>query len=350
MPYLYTPEGKRYLDFSGGLGSNLRRPNNNYTLPSTKEVVLAERLKEIFPFIDKLKFLKTGSEACQAAIRIARAHTKDNIVIGQGYHGWHNCFIASERPGAGCIYESYSKFPTLDMIIEYIKSNSKEKDPNRQCKIAAVIIEPVALNMHVREKLQLIRNLCTANKIVLIFDEIITGFRFPKYCVSNYFEIEPDLICFGKAMAGGYTLSVVGGKAKYMDTPDYFVSSTFAGEASALNEALSMLDFLSEEKLQELWDRGAWFQEQFNGISSNIELYGYPTRAVWEGEKGYKDAFWELMCERGYIVGKAHFLMFSHTKEILEKFLKDAREVIEFLDNNPYGLKGKPSQEVFKRN
>jgi glutamate-1-semialdehyde aminotransferase len=204
------------------------------------------------------------------------------------------------------------------------------------------------LDLNVKDKLKKLRNVCTNQKIVLIFDEIITGFRFPQYCVSNHFGITPDIICLGKAIAGGHPLSVVGGKKKYMNTPDYFISSTFAGETTSIREALLTLDLLSVDKLQELWDRGKWFRSEFNKISPKIQLNGYPTRSVWQAEETYKAIFWQEMLKRGYLFGKAFFLMFSHTEEILKKTLKDSKEVINNMDN--YKLEGDLPKEVFKRN
>lgn len=343
--YLKTDEGS-YIDFVAGLGSNLIGCNNNFTLPSHSEIVLAEKLKTIFPFIDKMRFLKTGSEACQAAIRIARSfgesikHRK-KIILGLGYHGWHSVFISVEKPGAGTFYEHYFKFDSIDKIIDFINNHTQPDS------IAGVIVEPVMLDLNVKNKLKKLRNICTNKKIVLIFDEIITGFRFPQYCVSNYLGITPDIICLGKAVANGHPLSIVGGKKKYMDAPDYFISSTFAGETTSIREALAVLGFVSIEKMQELWDRGKWFRSEFNKISPKIQLNGYPTRAVWQAEETYKAIFWQEMIKRGYLFGKAFFLMFSHTREILEATLNDSKEVIANMDNNK--LEGDLPREVFKR-
>jgi glutamate-1-semialdehyde aminotransferase len=274
-----TSDGEYYYDFVNGLGSNLIGYQNNFTLPDVKEVLLAERLVKLFPCIDKLRILKTGSEACQAAVRIARAYSDRHCGIGLGYHGWHNSFIAAETPGEGCVTEGYSKRDSYKDILDEIVF--------RPDKFSYVIIEPVMLDLKVKGELQEIRRLCTKHNIVLIFDEVITGFRTPKYCMANYLGIQPDLMVLGKALGNGFPIAVVGGRKKFMDTPDWFVSSTHAGEVSGIQAALETLDYLKPYKLERLWARGRWFQEEFNQLTPRLQLIGLPTRATWEGDLEY---------------------------------------------------------------
>lgn len=344
-----------YIDYLCGLGSNLIDIQNNYSLPCEEEVELAERLVNLFPCIDKLRFLKTGSEACQAAVRIARAYNEMDASnptpvygIGNGYHGWHNQFIASEKPGTGCVYESYEKFSSLEDVIKEFKLLIGTTFEIRW--LCYVIIEPIMLDMNNNTITQLrkLRKLCTKHDIVLIFDEVITGFRTPKYCMANYLDIQPDIIVLGKALGNGFPISVVGGKAKFMDTPDYFISSTFAGEQNSLEKALDTLDYLSPVKLERLWCNGAWFQQEFNKLTPGLKLKGIPTRAVWEGDKEFKDLFWQECIKRGVLFGKAWFITFAHTRKVLKDTLKVCREAMKSI-NNGATLEGEPSKEIFKR-
>lgn len=333
------------VDYVCGLGSNLIDIQNNYSLPSIFEVELAERVKGLFPCIDRLKFLKTGSDACSAAIRIARAFTGGKWVLGSGYHGWHDAFISAEDPGCGTLKgdQYYEKAASLDQVIEYLNDG-------RIIRYAAVIIEPVQLDMNVRPQLEVIRRLCSEKGIVLIFDEVITGFRFLDYSVANHFGIQPDLICLGKALGNGYPISIVGGREDIMETPGYFISTTFAGEAHGLTQALDTLDFLTEEKIEALWERGERFQREFNELSPQLQLVGYGTRAELQGDDRLKSLFMQEMVKRGYFFGRAFFITHAHTKHILSQTLKEARSVMESIDRGEVQLEGQMPRPVFRRN
>jgi len=340
---------KEYVDMIGGLGSTILYPENNYCLPSPREIYLAEMVKARFPFIDKIKILKTGSEACQAAIRIARAYqrnagrTRDFLVLGNGYHGWHSVFISAEHPGTGTFYERYIRVNTLQEVIDTLQA--------RACTYCAVIVEPVQLDIseeHVK-KLEKLRRICSNQNTVLIFDEVVTGFRVPNYCVANYLGIHPDLICLGKAMANGYPISVIGGKAEFMDTLGYFVSSTFAGELSAIDAAINTMKALTPTVLQKLWDKGAKFQREFNAITPKLQLIGIPTKMVYEGDDMTKHLFWQEMCLRGFLTGKALHIFVSHTPKILKSFLTNAKKCLDKIQAGKVKLKGQMSKPVFAR-
>jgi glutamate-1-semialdehyde 2,1-aminomutase len=349
---LYT-NGKWYTDMIGGLGSTILYPENNYCLPTQSEVILAEMIKKRIPFIDKMRFLKTGSESTQAAVRIARAYKENNseksfnaAIWGHGYHGWHNIFISQEYPGTGSVKEGYVKAACFDWLIEGLKS--KKIQNYLPC---GIIIEPVQLDYsecHVK-KLKELRRLCSQKNICLIFDEVITGFRTPKYCMSQYLGIEPDIICLGKAIANGYPLAVVGGKAKYMDTPDYFISSTFAGELSAIHKGIETINALTPKVLNDLWNKGKWFQDKFNQITPKLQLIGIPTKMVYEGEEMFKHLFWQEMCLKQWLTGKALHIFVYHTKKILSKFIADSKECIQQIETGKVKLKGELSRNIFKR-
>jgi len=343
MGKLECTDGKSYYDFVGGLGANLIQPHNSFTLPTVMEVILAEKIVERIKCIDKLRFLKTGSDACSAAVRIARAYTGKSFGIGSGYHGWHNSFIEQENPGVGCVDESYLKCKHLTEIIDSCNVN-----------VGYCIIEPVMLDMsdeHI-QNLRKLREICTKYGIVLIHDEVILGYRTPQYCMSNYLDIQPDLICLGKAMANGHPLSVVGGKKEIMDTPDYFVSSTFAGDEMSLFNSILIHDFIDENPIEELWERGKWFQEEMNKALKKIDvrLVGIPTRATWAGNETNKALFWQEMLKQGYLFGKAFFLMYMYTDAMLKTVIREAHNVCESIKNNNVKLEGDLPKEVFARN
>jgi len=330
------------VDFVSGLGSNLIGNHNNFTLPSIYEVVLGEKIKALFPCIDKMKLVKTGSDACSAAVRIARAFTGREEVFGMGYHGWHDTFISAEIPGTGTLgrLQKYSKMSHQWELLSFLKDHCP----------AAVIIEPVQLDLEVKDFLLSLRKVCTEKGIVLIFDEVITGFRFPKYSVTNHFGITPDLICLGKALGNGYPIAIVGGREDIMETPGYFISNTHNGELSAINAALETLNYLTNDKLSELWDRGGGFLKRFNAMSPRLQLVGYPTRAELRGEDEYKAKFMQEMYYKGYLFGRAWFLNFNHTESRLHETLQAANDVIEQIDIGSVELKGIAPKPIFKRN
>ena len=354
-PGFQGADGKLYADFSCGLGSNLIRFRNNFSIPSTKEVELAERLKGLFPCIEKVKILKTGSAACEAAIRFARAwqEPKENdrkAVIGTGYHGCSNAFIADEDPGSGAIHEGYYKLNSLKDIFRDIHDDMMYDVNDCIREIAAVIVEPIQLDAGVEDQLREIRQVCTEKNIVLIFDEVISGFRVPKYSFANYFGIQPDLIVLGKALGDGYPIAVLGGRADILETPGVFISNTHNGEVSAINAALETLDYLTEDKLQALWDLGAWFQKEFNAISPKVQIVGYPTRGELRGEDLPRALFIQEMAKTGINWGRPFFMHFMHTREFLEYVLALSRQLLHAIEGGQVTLEGKMPRPIFQRN
>ena len=286
--------GTKYLDYMGALGANLLGYANqthvnkimphlhggfSHSLPTCHEVEAAEKLKEIFPFCSHFKFLKTGSEACSAALRIARTHTGRLEVLSEGYHGWHDEFTSLAPSATGIP-------PHL-----WIRRLWDFSDITQ--KTAAVIVEPVQTdNSPSRIKwLQQLRETCTATGTMLIFDEIITALRYKDYSVAWHHNILPDLILAGKGLANGMAISCVGGKDPLMNS-DYFVSGTFFGEVLPLvatKACIEMIQQKSEYSIDLLWVKGDYFLQEFNKILAvKIRIKGYPTRGVFEGEPTFK--------------------------------------------------------------
>jgi glutamate-1-semialdehyde 2,1-aminomutase len=315
---LWDIDDKRYIDYICALGTNLVGYANHeiqeavidqlkygtvYSLGSELEVQYAERLKGLFPFLEQFRYLKTGTEACAAAVRIARAHTRKNLVVSEGYHGWSDDFVSLTAPAYGV--------PCRDWMATYGGNNFD---------VAAYIVEPVITDFSDARANQLrdLRKLCNETGALLIFDETITGFRVPGLSVASHFGIEPDLIIFGKACGGGFPLSIVAGKSKFM-SEDYFVSSTFAGDTIALRAGIKLLDLLAGDfRVERLWDEGKVFQGEFNAIAPSIvTIHGYPTRGVFEfGDSGAvnKALFFQECCKAGYLVGPSFFFNFHHAK------------------------------------
>lgn len=332
--YVWDTQGNKYIDFIAGLGSNLlgyAHPEiseaivkqaalgSTLSLGTPLEVECAEKVKEMFPFVEKVRFLKTGSDACSAAIRIARASTRRGWIQSEGYHGWHDEFVSLTPPANGIPNDDY-------YIDRYHPENGVSGD-------AAVIIEPIMTDMSQRRiaELKELRKKCTEIKTLLIFDEVITGLRFPNYSVAQEYNIIPDIICLGKALGGGMPISVVGGKANIMES-DYFVSSTFAGETLSLAASLKTMQLLQTKyKMDHLWEKGAQFLFRFNEIwRDGLTLEGYPTRSILKGEELTKALFMQECCKAGILMGTSLFFTFPHIDlmdEVLSAFSDILRRI-----------------------
>jgi glutamate-1-semialdehyde aminotransferase len=349
--YFTSTKGQDYLDYVCGLGSCLlgyqQRDvakaivNEIYrgyscSLPIKTEVYAAEMLKELIPFVERAKFLKTGTEAAMASIRIARAYTGRKIVLSRGYHGWSDEFTSLTPPAAGC-----ASHPFMKKLVEIDQINDM---------VAAVIIEPIELDQS-RDRimwLQRLKEKCEKTGTVLIFDEIITGFRYKDWCVSNYYNIRPDLILLGKAIANGLPLSIVGGRRELMNNDQYFVSSTFAGENLSLAAFMKVVELLSSEfNINELWENGQMFLDKFNSIwPEKIYLAGYPTRAVFKGDDHIKAVFWQQAVLMGVFFGPSWFYMFPHI-EHQYRVLENITDLLNMMKMNLPVLRGAPPTSPF---
>lgn len=314
---VYDDLGNVFVDYICGLGSNLLGYANaqvnaavweraqlgaTLSLSTPLEIEVAELVKMQFPFIDRMKFLKTGSDACSAAIRIARAATGKRVVISDGYHGWHDDFVSLTPPALGVPYRDW---------IRSLDGSKYDKDD-----IAAVIIEPVNLD-YSPERIEWLRTIReeTANAgVLLIFDEVITGFRFPQGSVYKYTGVEPDLICLGKAMGNGLPISCVGGPTKIMECGEYFVSSTFAGETLSLAAAKAVLTLIGDKyRIEDLWEHGGMFLKKFNSIwPEKLTIQGYPSRGAFKGDDVVKALFWQEAVKAGLLFGPSWFYSFAH--------------------------------------
>lgn len=351
--YVWDYEGKKYADFITGLGSSIlgyahagvnRAISERLSLGATlslgtmEEVECAEKVKQLFPFVDLVKFLKTGTEACNAAVKIARGVNGRKLILSEGYHGWGDGFISLTRPAIG-IRDRFD-FQTL--------SNFEDFD---LWGVAAIIIEPVITDFS-EERFDYLRRLkkaCNDSGCLLIFDEIITGFRFPNFSVANYTGIEPDLILLGKAMANGLPISCVAGKRKVMNCDEYFVSSTFAGETLSLVAAKKTMELLqtnSHYRLKDLWEKGGAWLEEFNSFyPEKVSIEGYPTRGRFIGDDETKALLFQEACEAGILLGPSWFFNFPLSEE--NHILASLKEILCKIKMGTVKLKGEMPKSPF---
>jgi len=339
--FLYDVNDRKYTDFICGLGTNLLGYGNDlvsremmkhlytgfsHSLPTVHEVHCAEKIKEIFPFVDLVKFLKSGSEACSAAIKIARGVTGRTNILTDHYHGWHDVFTHLVPPAIGT--EKCQSLPLGENAIDDT--------------IAAVIIEPIVTDYSSErfEYLKDLREKCTKHGVVLIFDEIITGFRFKKHGVCNESNITPDLLLLGKSIANGMPLAAVCGKKELMSDRSWFVSSTYAGEILSLvaaTKTMSMLQANSDYSVIRLWDKGQEFLDKFNAMPSSVKIVGYPSRGVFVGDPKEIAIFFQEMAKASILFCKSWFFNFDLIEQA-DDVLSIAKVVLERIENKTVKL------------
>jgi glutamate-1-semialdehyde aminotransferase len=345
--YVWDTQNRKYIDFICGLGTNLLGYGNDEiakvisdqayngispSLATDIEVKAAEKVKEMFPFIQKLRFLKTGSDACSAALRIARAFSKKDDVMSEGYHGWHDEFASLMPPAIGVPF----------MANDAICSKSKLENPIRD---GIKILEPVELD-YSADRLTYLKYQ-REKQGPLIFDEIITGFRYKSHSVSKHHDITPDLICLGKAIANGLPLSVVGGSSSIMECDEYFVSSTFAGETLSLVAAIKNMQLLQTKyDINDLWEVGQRFMDEFNSMCPQVQLKGYATRGRFEGDELTKALFFQESVKAGVLFGPSWFICFPHIT-LMDEVLKICENVFMKIKSGMAKLEGEMPKSPF---
>ena len=256
----------------------------NFTRPSLKEIKLAELLKKIIPSAEMVKFCKNGSDATSAAVRLSRAYTKKNLILrclDQPFFSVGDWFIGNTVVNSG-IPDSIKK---LTKYFKYNDINFLKKIINKyKNNIACIILEPASTEEPKRKFLQQIRKICTEKKIVLIFDEIITGFRWHLSGAQKYYNVKPDLSTFGKSIANGYPLSVLVGKRKIMklggikhkERKVFLLSSTYGAETLSLTAALETIKILKKNNIIiRNWKLGKKLKEDGNKIFKKNKIYDY---------------------------------------------------------------------------
>lgn len=229
------------------------------------EYRLAAKICSHYPSIEKVRFVSTGTESTMTALRIARAATKRSKIIkfSGHYHGHHDSLLVQAGSGAYFLNSEATSLGVSPNIIEDtlcftfndfdVLSHFFETDP-RASQIAAVIVEPVAANMGVvlpkPHYLDHLRTLTEKNGTLLIFDEVVTGFRVGLSGAQGLFNIIPDLTCFGKIIGGGFPAAAVGGKEKYMNLlaplGQVYQAGTLSGNPIAMNAGLKTIEILED--------------------------------------------------------------------------------------------------------
>ena len=248
----------------------------SFSLPHRLEIEVAEKLIAMIPCAEMVRFGKNGSDATSGAIRAARAYTGREMIACCGYHGWQDWYIGTTTRNGGVPKSTCE----LTKTFSYNAIASLEEIFSRYPgQVAAVIMEPVSVDLPRDNFLENVQELAHANGAVLIFDEMITGFRLAKGGAQEYFGVTPDMACFGKAMANGFPLSAIAGQRELMRVfDDIFFSFTFGGETVSLAAAnATMQTLLDKDVIGVLWEQGERLQEGFNVLAAGLGVSQYFT-------------------------------------------------------------------------
>ena len=372
--YLFDEDGNKYIDFIGSWGAQILGHSDDrilkvlnktmkdgitYGAPCQNEVLIAKKVCQIYKSIEKIRMVNSGTEATMSAIRLARGYTgKDKIIKFNGcYHGHGDSFLIKAGSGA-------STFGTPDSLgvtkanarntisIEYNNIdavNNAIKGGN----IASIIIEPIAGNMNfIRARksfLQYLRKVCTKNNIVLIFDEVMTGFRVSKAGAQHIYNVMPDLTTLGKVLGGGLPVGAFGGKREIMNhiapLGSVYQAGTLSGNPLAMAAGLKTLEIISEKNyFRDLSKKTQYFVSRFNDICSKYKLdmsadseggmFGiYLTKSKLESLKDIDKSpkhifldFFNYMLDHGIFFApsmyEAGFISSSHLKRDLDYTIK----------------------------
>lgn len=382
--YVWDVDGNKYIDFICALGPVTVGYNNkqindaiinqlhkgiSFSLSTELEVELAEKITQIIPCAEMVRFVKNGSDATFAAVKLARAFTSRNLIAACGYHGMQDWYIGSTANNKGvpqpvCDLTKTFKYNDIDSLRELFV-----KYPNQ---VAAVIMEPIQDDGPMEGYLDQVKEIAHDNGALLIFDEVVSGFRYALGGASEYYRVTPDLASFGKGMANGLPISAVAGRREILEligTKGVFISTTFGGEALSLAGALATIKLLEEPGVyEEFWRLGTKMIEGLNQliamhcIEKIVHVSGLPPHAGVSfdgiGSLSYLDIhsiYSQNMIENGILTFAINNLNISHTDKEIEMFLDaadkafiDIKKAVD-ADSVDGILKGCKVNPIFKR-
>jgi len=325
-----------------------------FTLTQPYQNDLAKKLNALVPSAELSIFLKTGSDATTAAIRIARAYTGRIKVMRCGYHGWHDWCVEMKGGIPEKFYEDVHEFHynDLDMIEDLMKKHGDQT--------AAIIMTPFGHPLH--QKMQVpkpgflegVRKLADKYGSVLVYDEVRTCFRLRMGGAQELYGVTPDLTVLGKGMANGYAISVVTGKKDVMmaAASKLFISSTFFPNSEGYIAALKTIEIMEREKvLDNIWDKGGRLLAKIQNIidkypNTGAELTGVAPMFLVTFTKGDPETlrdrrtdFYTQLIRRGFFFTPHHhaYISYRHTEEDLDLTVKAMDESMAYVSEKYKG-------------
>lgn len=381
--YIYDADNNKYIDYVLSWGpmilghaderiiksvTKALKQGTSFGAPTKKEVGLAQLITQIYPSIEKVRLTSSGTEAAMSAIRLARGYTgREKIIKFEGcYHGHFDSLLVKAGSGAATfgtpssagVNQSFAHdtialpFNNIEKIEETVR--------NHKDTLACVILEPVPANMGVVlpniNFLKRLRKITQENNIILIFDEVISGFRVALGGAQELFKIKPDLTILGKILGGGFPIGAFGGKAEIMDylSPDgpVYQAGTLSGNPVAVEAGIATIKILMKNRIYDtLENLSATLEEGLRKIISlatkNITLQrcGSMFTLFFSAKKTLKDyddvsgcdfarfgSFFRGMLQRGIYLApsqfEANFISIKHTARDIKQTLVSAERIL----------------------
>ncbi len=352
---LWDMEGNEYIDFRLSLGpvtlgycydevdEAVRAQMQKgvlFSMASPIELELAQLLHEVVPNAEMCRFMKTGEDANLCNVRIARAYTKRDMIIVSGYHGYPDWFATEDSPNNGvpAIIKDYVKIApwgNLDVAEKLIRQYNEQ--------LACVIAVPYDLNEDTSGNyIHHLRKLTKEYGILLVLDEVLTGFRLALGGAQEYYGVDADLASYAKAMANGYPISTYLGKRQYMEQLNKFkITTTYAGETLSIAAAMATIKIMKREKVHEhIGAMGRRLMDGFNMIAKDLDIKahaaGLPPAPFLKFNTPDRDYnarleylwFRELYRE-GIFANTRWFISYSHKQTDIDGALDKARVALK---------------------
>jgi len=362
--HVWDVDGNEYIDYISGVGpislgycypaidqaiKKQLKDGIIFSLMHPVEIEAAQAIIDSVPCAEMVRFFKTGAEATAAAVRLARAYTGREKIANFGYHGWLDVWTAELIPSLSAkgvpkilkdyIFSfSYNDFDSPKSLKKILEEHKKE--------IACIVMSPISYYEKMKDNyLQWVRELADKYGALLVFDEIVTGFRLSLGGAQEYFRIIPDLACFAKGVASGPPVTVLAGKRKFMEGMKALqITTTYGGEALSLAAIVAAIKEYREKNVSKyLWEQGEKLMQGLNKIAKKIgiraEWVGYAPISMFrflEEERLAKDVmslFLKECAKRGVLFrrGGPVYITYSHTDEDIEKTLEVGNQALQIV-------------------
>ncbi|MEK7655924.1 MAG: glutamate-1-semialdehyde 2,1-aminomutase [Patescibacteria group bacterium] len=391
--YVWGSDEKKYLDWCMGLRSvslghvfpeineavkKQMEEGTNFGRPHIMEYVLADRLVNLLPNVEMVKYAKNGSTVTTAATKLARAYTGRKYIavcVEHPFFSYDDWFIGTTACDSGIPEEikqltlrfNYNKIDTLRQLFEQHPTD-----------IACVIMEVITTEEPQENFLIQVQDLCRKYGAVFILDEMITGFRWSLTGATPHYNLTPDLITYGKGIANGYSLAVLGGRKEIMqlggikhDKPRVFlISTTHGAETISLAAAFAAIKFMEENKVQEhFWKWGAVLKQGLenlikqHGLNQNVKVIGFPPNLSMSfadisgiASPVLRTFFLQEVVKRGILFQGYFAISFSHgekeietTLHVFDEALGVYRQILDEGGDFAHRLIGESCKPVFRK-
>lgn len=379
--HVWDVDGNEYIDFVNGLLSVLLGYRDSdidavvleqiqrgvsFSLSHALEIEVAEQIVAMVPSAEMVRFGKNGSDATSGAVRLARAYTGREHIVVCGYHGWQDWYIGSTTRNLGVPKStqalthrfSYNDITSLEEIFAHHID-----------QIAAVIMEPMYAIFPQNNFLQQVKELTHRNGALLIFDEIVTGFRFAKGGAQEYFGVIPDLTTLGKGMGNGYPISAIAGRRDVMALmEDIFYSFTFGGETLSLAATKATLNKINTQPVIKTMEaKGLKIIEGVKSLIKShdlevvLDITGHPSLSMIIFKDAGNYTLWDIktlyiqeMLACGILTLGTHNISYAHTDTDINVLLSTYDDVFGLIKKSIYGktlhseLRCEPLKPLFK--